>query len=144
MSIRWLPCALLGFPLQAFLAFKNGVTPATLRVFTFLANASIKHLHPTFFVCSGVGIEIDNLAIVESNSETFFDKHVAFFLFCKAGFSTLAPFTSRFLLSEGTSVIDQLTGICEIDGGAWLTSGFMVSGEFATNKLEVSTTPVLS
>lgn len=39
-----------------------------------------KSLHPALFVFRVVGIEVDHFAVIETNTETFFNKHIALFL----------------------------------------------------------------
>lgn len=73
----------LGLPGKTILALQDHVTPAALHGFAFFADAGIKDLHPAFFVGAGIGIEINDFTVVESDSEAFFNKHVAFFLFSK-------------------------------------------------------------
>jgi hypothetical protein len=48
-----------------------------------LADGLVEDFHPSILLDGAVGIEVDNLAVGESDAETFFDKHVALLLFGK-------------------------------------------------------------
>jgi len=48
------------------------------------ANELAKNLHPAFLVFGRVGIEVDDLAVIETDSEAFLDEHVALFLLGKS------------------------------------------------------------
>lgn len=111
---------LLSSSFETLLTLEHQIAPASLHAIAFLANAGIENLHPAFFIACGVGIEVDYLAIVEADSETFFDEHVAFFLFCEARLAALAMFTNSLLLSECTSVVDELGCVGEVDCGSRL------------------------
>ena len=111
---------LLSSSFETPLALEHQIAPAALHATAFLANASIQNLHPAFFVARGVGIEVDYLAVVEPDSETFFDEHIAFFLFCEARLAALAMLTDSLLLSERTAVVDELGCVCEVDCGSRL------------------------
>jgi hypothetical protein len=80
----------------ALLALEYDVTPAPADCF--FADALVKDFHPTFFVFSAVGVEVDDLAVRETDSEAFFDKHVALFFLCKARLAPAAALTSGFFL----------------------------------------------
>jgi hypothetical protein len=90
---------------------ENQVTPASLSFVSILTNASIKNFHPAFLVSSSIGVEIDYLAIVEANTEAFFNEHVTFFLFCKTRFPTLATLSTSLLLSKSATVVNEIAGI---------------------------------
>jgi hypothetical protein len=111
---------LLGPSFQSLLFFQHQIAPTSLHAIAFLANAGIEDFHPAFLVGSSVGVEINDFAVVEADSESFFDEHVAFFLFCEAGLSTLAAFAAGFLLSERSTIVNELGGVREINRGTRL------------------------
>jgi hypothetical protein len=48
-----------------------------------LPDGLIEDFHPPFLLHGAVGIEVDNLAVGESDAEALFNEHVAFLLFGK-------------------------------------------------------------
>jgi hypothetical protein len=128
---------------QSLFALEDHVTPTTLGIVSILTNASIKDFHPAFFVSSGIGVEINYLAVVEANTEAFFNEHVTLFLFCEARFTTLAPLSTSLLLSKSTTIINELASIGKIDCGSRLSSRLMVRSELAPGEFEEATTPIL-
>lgn len=141
----WFPsrCAVFGSSLEAVLAFQDEITPAPFGTVAFLANATLEDLHPAFLISSGVGIEIDDFAVVESNTESFFNKHVSFFFLGKSRLTSFTTSTARLLLGECTAVVNQFASIGKVDCGTRLPSRLVVCCELAANKLEVSAAPVL-
>jgi len=113
---------LLSFSLLALLVLQDHVTPTTLHAITLLADTSIQHLHPAFLVGAGVSVEVNHFTVVESDSETLFDEHVAFFLLGKSRLSSLATFAAGLLLSKRTAIIDELGCVGKMDCSARLTS----------------------
>jgi hypothetical protein len=65
-----------------------------------LADSIGQHGQPAFLVSSAIRVEINNLAISEANTETFFDEHVALLLFGEGGLSSATTSGSGLLLSE--------------------------------------------
>lgn len=128
---------------QSLLTLEDQVTPTTFGAVSILADASIKHLHPTFFVSSSVGIEVDDLAIVEANTEAFFNKHIPFFFFGEARFATLASLSTSLLLSKRSTIVNELGSIGKVDCGTGLSGRLMICSELVAGELEESTTPVL-
>jgi len=112
-------CPGLGFPAQTLFASENHVAPPALAI-TFFAHASVEDFHPAFLVCGCIGVEVDDLSVVEADSEALFDEHVAFLFFCEAGLAALASLAAGFLLGESPAVVDQLAGVGEVDGCAGL------------------------
>lgn len=142
----WFPSRrrpMLGSPLEAVLALQDEITPTPLGTLAFLANASIEDLHPAFLVSSGVGIEINDFAVVESNSETFFNKHVSFLFLGKSRLASFTTSTACLLLGKCAAVVNQFASIREVDCRTRLSSRLMVCCELASDQLEVSTSPVL-
>lgn len=107
---------------HALLALHHHIAPAALAVIAFLANAGIEDLHPTFLVSGGIGVEIDDFAVVEADSETFFNEHIAFLFLSKARLASLSASARRLFSGQCTTIINQLASICQIDGGSRLTS----------------------
>lgn len=103
----------------------------------------LEDLHPAFLVLGGVGIKVDNLAVVEADAEALFNKHVALLLFGKCRSATLATFARRLLFGQGPAVIDEPLRIGEVDGGARLLRSLVVSSQLGADKLEVAATPEL-
>ena len=134
--------SLLGLLLHVLLTLQHHIAPAALRA-VFLANATIKNLHPAFLVGSCVCVEIDDFTVIESDAESFFNKHVAFLLLCKARLATFSTFASCLFLCERTAIINQLASIGKIDGGTRLARGLVVGGQLTTCELEKAAAPVL-
>jgi hypothetical protein len=110
------------FPPQDFLPLQNHVTPASFLIVSVLAYASVENLHPAFLVGRSIGIEVDNLPVIEADSESLFNEHIAFFLFSKARLATLATLPTRLLLGESPTIINELRSIRQIDRCTWLAS----------------------
>ena len=132
----------------ALLFLENWLCPALSWIASRLSNILADNLgqccHPLVFGCSIFGIKVNDFTIGESHSETFFNKHVAFFILCKSTLSS-STFASRdFFLCEISFIIDQLCSFGEIDGGSWLTCRLVISSQLGANELEESSTPVLS
>lgn len=102
-----------------------------------------KDLHPALLVFAGVGVEIDNLAVIEADTETLFNKHVAFFLFREGRATSFAAATRGLGVSQLPSIVNESLGIGEVDGGTRLTGCFVISGKLSTNKFKVAATPIL-
>lgn len=49
-----------------------------------------KDFHPSILFGSAIGIEVDGLAVGETDTEAFLDKHVTLFFFGKRGLSSTA------------------------------------------------------
>jgi hypothetical protein len=98
-------CPSLILPPQTLFPSKHHITPPTLPI-PLLAYTSVQDFHPSLFISRSIGVEIYDFAVVEADSEAFFDEHVAFFFFCEAGFAALAAFARGFFLREGTAVVD--------------------------------------
>jgi hypothetical protein len=114
-----------------------------LDALVFFANAGIKDSHPAFFVRSGVSVEVDHLAIIETDAKPFFNEHVTFFLLRKARLTALAALASSLLLGQCSTIVDEFTGIGQIDRGAWLPSRLVVGCELGSLEFEEAATPVL-
>lgn len=146
--------ASLGAPTKRVLPLKDELTPLALgsrsamNAFVIAweciaADNILKDLHPSLLVLRVVGVKVDDLAIVEANTETLLNKHVAFFFLSKCGSATLAAFACRLLFSQSPTVVNKSLCICEIDGGAWLSCSLVISSQLGADKLEVTATPVL-
>jgi hypothetical protein len=98
------------------------IAPATFGVVALLADACIEYFHPALFVSTCISVEIDDLAIVETDSEALFNEHVAFFFLCKARLPPFSAFGACLFLRKSTSVINELGSICKVNGCSWLTS----------------------
>lgn len=143
-AVACLPCpSLLCSSLQRLFALQDKVTPATFRTATFLADTAFKIFHPAFLISSSISVEINDFAIRESDSESFFNEHVAFFLLCETRLATLSTLARCLLLCKSTAVINQLGCIRKIDGCSRLACRLMECCELASRKLEVATTPIL-
>ena len=81
-----------------------------------------ENLHPALLLLSAVGVKVDQLAVIEANSEPFLDKHVAFFVLGERRTTALSVLAGNLLLHEGTAIIDKPLGIREVDGCSWLSS----------------------
>jgi hypothetical protein len=101
---------------------------ATIDVF---ANDSAEGFHPGLLVSGIVGVEVNCLAIGESDAEAFFNEHVrlVFVGECRLAttFSTLT--VASIGLEERRFVVDELRSFGERDVGSWLSCGFMVGCE---------------
>lgn len=84
----------LGAPAQCVFPLKDELTPfalgpgAAMEGIIFSSEAITtddvrENLHPAFLVWRVVGVEVDDLAIVETHAEPLLNKHVTLFLFGK-------------------------------------------------------------
>ncbi len=120
---------------------QNKVRPGFLRARIF-AHGLGQDFHPAFFLGRAVGVEINDLAVREPDSEPFLHEHVPFFFF-REGALAASAFAGTFLLQERGPVVDQLRRFAEVDRRARLTRRFMVCGQLAPVQLEEAATPVL-
>jgi hypothetical protein len=139
-----------GAPTQLLLSPKHKLAPlrpgsGVAAVIHHISTADdfVENLHPAFLVFSGVGVEVNHFAVVESNAEAFLNEHVPFFLFRKCGATSPAALAHRLLLREGLTVIDQALSVGEIDCSTGLACHFMISRELGAYQLEVTAAPVL-
>lgn len=132
---------LLLLQFQRLFSFQDHITPFLAR--GILADALVEYLHPTILVNRRIGIEVNDFAVFESDAETLFDEHVAFFFFREARLATATAFSSHIFLGKCSAVVYEFAGICEVDGSAGLSCGLMIGSEFAASELEVSSTPEL-
>lgn len=142
----------LGSTLSEYLfPLKDEITPlaaatgctSTVIIVASTADDIAKGLHPALLVLAGVGIEIDNLPVVEADTETLFDKHVTFLFFRKGRTASLAVATRGLGVRQLSSVIDESPGVGQIDGSTRLTGCLVVSSKLSADELEVTSTPVL-
>lgn len=132
-----------GFSAMAFFSLQDHVTPAAFGIATVSTHACVELLHPAILIRGGVGIEIYDFTIVESDSESFLDEHIALLFFSKAGPTTLSALRACLFLSQSSTIINQFARIGKIDSCTWLASRFMISSQLASLKLEETATPVL-
>lgn len=91
------------------------------------ANDVGQDLHPAVLVLGSVSVEVDDFAVVEADSETLLDEHVALFFFGEGRTASLATLRDGLLLRERSPIIDEPLGVGKIDAGTRLTGGFVVS-----------------
>lgn len=105
-----LPARLAHFPaLQTLFPPEHDIAPGrAISALAVGADALVQDFHPAFLVFARVGVEVDHFTVAEADAEAFFDKHVALFLFCEAGFATTATLTSRLFLGQGSTIINEL------------------------------------
>lgn len=108
------------------------------------ANNVGQDLHPAFLVLGGIGVKVDDFAVVEADTEALLDEHVAFLFFSKSRAASLAGLGDSLLLRECSPIIDESLGVGKVDARTRLTGGFVVSCQLGADKLKVATTPVLS
>lgn len=130
-------------PLLHDLVLRQDEICPSLRRVRFLSHHFGKHFHPAFFLRGTISVEVDSFSIGEADSEALFDEHVALLFRCECGPTARAAFAGNLLLGERRLVVDELTSLCKVDGGAGLAGGLVVSGKFGILKTEEATTPVL-
>ena len=140
----------LGLLAECLLPLKDEFTPLSAAssvhrvvINTFTANNVSQDLHPTVLGFCRVGVEVNDFAVVESDSEALFNEHVAFFLLSEGRATALTALASGIRLCQCPAVINNPLCIGQVDGCSRLTSGFVVSSELGSDELEVTATPVL-
>lgn len=132
--------------LHATLASQDKVSPglglAAARGSS-LSDRVLKHLHPTILIRSAVGIEVDNLPVGKTDTESLLNEHVALFFFGKGRLTSSTIASCGFSLGQGGSVVNQLSRLGQVDSGTRLTRCLVVSSQLRSQKLEEATTPVL-
>jgi hypothetical protein len=123
------------------LLLENHVSPGLSRS-NVLADTIGKHLHPAVFLLPVVGVEVNDLAVAETNAESFLNEHVAFLVLGKARLATTTRLGSRRLF-ECTLVVEQLGCLGKVDGSTRLPCRLVVSGEFCAVQTEEATAPEL-
>ena len=68
-------------------------------------------LHPALLILGSISVEIDDLAVVESDSESLFNEHITLLFFSKSRTPSLAVAARGLGIGEGSSVIDESLSI---------------------------------
>lgn len=138
-------CCLSSGRLPASLALQNKLSPGLSRVSSrrSFTNGFCEDLHPAFLVGCTICIEVNHLAVTETDAEPLFHKHIPFLLFSKCGFASLSATRCGLFLCQSCSIINEFGGLGQVDGCTRLTGGFMVSSQFRSLKFEEAATPVL-
>lgn len=122
---------------------KNGLAPLVAS-YRALSNSLLQDLNPCSLISCIVGIEVDCLAVGESDSETFLDELVTLVFLCESRLATtlarLAPFG---IANKRSAVIDEFRSLSKVNLCSRLTCRFVVSCQLGSNKTEETTSPEL-